>query len=155
MADENGNLVENAVVAHYYFYEDYSGAENGVPIENYKSGDGFIAYTYLPNNDGVTVPVIYKTDTQEAIDSPDEFGEPDYQDIFYYEGTTEVDGVVYDKWRKIYNSSDSNLTWESDGKVWAFTNVVVNDGVDTYFNTSKLEAWELKYCLDNDTSRFA
>ena len=26
---------------------------------------------------------------------------------------------------------------------------------DTYFENSNLEAWELKYCLDNDTSRFA
>ena len=26
---------------------------------------------------------------------------------------------------------------------------------DTYFANSKLEAWELKYCLDNDTARFA
>ena len=32
----------------------------------------------------------------------------------------------------------------------------LHDG-DTYFseNNAKLEAWELKYCLDNDTSRFA
>ena len=28
-------------------------------------------------------------------------------------------------------------------------------GGDTYFQNCKLEAWELKYCLDNDTSRFA
>jgi len=26
---------------------------------------------------------------------------------------------------------------------------------DTYFANSKLEAWKLKYCLDNDTARFA
>lgn len=26
---------------------------------------------------------------------------------------------------------------------------------DTYFSGSKLEAWELKYCLDNDTDRFS
>jgi len=26
---------------------------------------------------------------------------------------------------------------------------------DTYFTNAKLEAWELKYCLDNDTARFA
>jgi hypothetical protein len=28
-------------------------------------------------------------------------------------------------------------------------------GAGGYFSNSKLEAWELKYCLDNDTSRFA
>lgn len=26
---------------------------------------------------------------------------------------------------------------------------------DTYFANSKLEAWKLRYCLDNDTERFA
>lgn len=26
---------------------------------------------------------------------------------------------------------------------------------NTYFANSKLEAWEIKYCLDNDTDRFA
>lgn len=26
---------------------------------------------------------------------------------------------------------------------------------DTYFQTSNLDAWEIKYCLDNDTSRFS
>src|SRR5574344_284607 len=26
---------------------------------------------------------------------------------------------------------------------------------DTYFENAKLEAWELKYCIDNDTNRFA
>ena len=26
---------------------------------------------------------------------------------------------------------------------------------DTYFQSAKLEAWQLKYCLDNDTTRFA
>ncbi|NLZ95105.1 MAG: hypothetical protein GX921_04680, partial [Bacteroidales bacterium] len=31
---------------------------------------------------------------------------------------------------------------------------VQHDG-DTYFANSKLEAWKLKYCLDNDTDRFA
>lgn len=30
----------------------------------------------------------------------------------------------------------------------------VHEG-DTYFQSSKLEAWELNYCLDNDTDRFA
>ena len=30
---------------------------------------------------------------------------------------------------------------------------IIHEG-DTYFQNSKLEAWELKYCLSNDTSRF-
>ena len=31
---------------------------------------------------------------------------------------------------------------------------VQHDG-DTYFNNANLEAWELKYCLDNDTTKFS
>lgn len=31
---------------------------------------------------------------------------------------------------------------------------IIHSG-DTYFANSKLEAWEIKYCLNNDTSRFA
>ena len=33
-------------------------------------------------------------------------------------------------------------------------NAVQHNG-DSYFNGCKLSAWELKYCLDNDTTRFA
>lgn len=31
----------------------------------------------------------------------------------------------------------------------------VQHGGDTYFSNAKVEAWEIKYCLDNDTNRFA
>ena len=35
-------------------------------------------------------------------------------------------------------------------EAWA----ILHDG-DTYFQNCKLQAWKLKYCLDNDTTRFA
>lgn len=155
LADSEGTLVDGAVVPSYYIFEDMYEM-NGVK-ENYKSRDTFIAYTYMENNVGVVVPVIYKTDADGAINAPADFDYPDTEDTFFYDGTMEVDGVVYDKWRKITLTVDSELTWDSDGKVWALTNVVVTtDGnaSDPYFENCKLNAWEVKYCLDNDKTRF-
>lgn len=155
LADEDGALVEESVVAHYYIYEDYEGPGTDEPTE-YKTTDGFVAYGYSGNNEGVTVPVIYKTDIESAIDSPDEFGDPDYEDTFYYVGETEVDGITYNKWRKI-NSTGNGPDWEDEGKIYALTNVIIegDSANDGYFKNANLPAWELKYCLDNDTTRFA
>lgn len=155
LADGEGTLVEGAVVPSYYVFED-AYEMNGTK-EDYKSQDTFIAYTYMENNDGVVVPVIYKTDADGVINAPEEYDYPDREDTFFYEGTMEVDGVVYDKWRKITLTDDSEITWDSDGKVWALTNVVVTGGgsvSDPYFANCKLSAWEIKYSLDNDKTRF-
>ena len=43
---------------------------------------------------------------------------------------------------------------ESAG-VLAETALAARHTGDTYFQSAKLEAWQLKYCLDNDTTRFA
>ena len=110
----------------------------------------------MENNEGVVVPVIYKTDADGAINAPEEFDYPDTGDTFFYDGTMEVDGTTYDKWRKIELGGDT-LTWDGDAKVWALTNVVVTSGgsvSDPYFANCKLSAWEIKYSLDNDKTRF-
>lgn len=154
LADSDGTLVEGAIVASYYYFEDFN--ESTGEQEGYKSMDEFIAYTYLENNDGVVVPVIYKTDADGAINAPEEFDYPDTEDTFFYDGTMEVDGTTYDKWRKIELGGDT-LTWDGDAKVWALTNVVVTSGgsaSDPYFANCKLSAWEIKYSLDNDKTRF-
>ena len=154
LADSDGNLVEGAIVASYYYFEDFN--ESTGEQEGYKSMDEFIAYTYMENNDGVVVPVIYKTDADGAINAPEEFDYPDTEDTFFYDGTMEVDGTTYDKWRKIELNGDT-LTWDGNAKVWALTNVVVTGGgsvSDPYFANCKLSAWEIKYSLDNDKTRF-
>ena len=43
-------------------------------------------------------------------------------------------------------------TWHLDENAFAVQNA--NDAYDAYFANCKLDAWRLKYCLDNDTSRF-
>ena len=155
-------LVEGSVIPFYYEYIDIADLES--PGE-YKQTDVFIAYGYLENNNGITVPVIYKTDESGLMDEPNpEFEEPDYADVFYYEGTANIDGVTYDKWRKIEQEEESELTWDSVGKAYLYTNVITDvpegentikkvDGIQP--NVADIPAWEIKYCLDNDTTRFA
>ena len=65
----------------------------------------------------------------------------------------------------VTTSSQKNTTsagYQFDIIVEALSENVLNETAsaclhegDTYFEDSTLEAWELKYCLDNDTSRFA
>ena len=154
IANADGSLAQGSVQPYYYVFEDFNDATG--PTEGYKAGDIFVAYDYLENNDGVVVPVLYKNEVEA-------YGEegPDYQDKFYYEGTMEVDGVTYDKWRKICEDGDGPYWDGSTGSIWALTNVIVKDGqigggaVDPYFANANLPAWEIKYCLDNDKTRFA
>lgn len=154
IANADGSLAEGSVQPYYYVFEDFNDATG--PTEGYKAGDIFVAYDYLENNDGVVVPVLYKNEVEA-------YGEegPDYQDKFYYEGTMEVDGVTYDKWRKICEDGDGPYWDGSTGSIWALTNIIVQDGqiggsaVDPHFANSNLPAWEIKYCLDNDKTRFA
>ena len=94
--------------------------------------------------------MLYKTDRSglpsAGEDYDEEFAEPDWQDEFYYIGRATIDGEEYDKWQKI----DTDYNWESPQK-FVYTNVVTSYEAYSPYN---LSAWELKYCLDNDTSRF-
>ena len=49
---------------------------------------------------------------------------------------------------------DIIVTADSNNKLNEVARAIQHDG-DTYFSKSKLEAWKIWYCLDNDTSRFA
>lgn len=137
----------------YELLEDETGVSD---TGNYHSQDIFIDYGYAENPDGVEVPVLYKTDITTYPN------EADYQDIFYYSGTQEVDGTTYDKWRKI---DDSELLWDGTQKRYVLTEVIVTDNtfnealmaqhISRPVPIANLSAWELKYSLDNDETRFA
>lgn len=101
---------------------------------------------------GDDVPVLYKTDTGEY-----DIDDPDYDDAYFYEGTYDLDGDEYDMWAK----------YEFDGDDWVFmqqyalTPIVVEDGElivspipETKIVPVNMNAWELKYCLDNDKDLF-
>jgi hypothetical protein len=143
------------VTVHYNIMDDADG--NTVKTEEgalYVPTDKFVSYDYVANNEGVVVPVLYKTD----IDGYP--GETDLGDAFFYVGTYEYNGTTYDRWRKI--ELDGDYTWDADEKCYVLTDIIVQDnklieskifgGVTKIAN---LSAWELKYCLDNDTSKFA
>ena len=161
--ENDAMLVEGAVTPYYYEFIDFEGG-GGEGLNEYKQTDIFIAYDYLENNDGIMVPVIYKTDECGLGEDADpDFSDPDYADIFYYVGAAEVDGVAYDKWRKI---NVDNVPWDSDGKIYLYTNIITDVPEGAVVTPTKqivgirpkqanLPAWELKYCLDNDMTRFA
>lgn len=155
VANTDGTLVDGTVVARHYISEDYSHVND---LVNYYSSDIFVEYDYLENNDGEMVPVLYKASTGSYADEG-----VDYQEAFYYVGIETVDNIAYNKWRKITNTGNKNdLTWTSDAKLYLLTDIIVEGDdptielvVDPYFINDNLAAWELKYCLDNDTTRFA
>ena len=139
--ESDGVLVDGAVTWYYDICEDCDTLGNGTT--DYTVGT-FGGYGNLQNNEGVIVPVLYKYENDEI----------DYGDVFYYVGTHEFNGTTYDKWRKI-EEGESNYGWDSTGKIYALTNVIVEGGgANNYFANSNLATWELKYCLDNDTERF-
>ena len=135
----------------YREYVDFSA--DGTFNYELHAADEFIfaAHDYLENNEGDIVPVLYDW-YEDNIPKNDKF---------FYVGKATIDGVVYDKWRKI-DDSNSNYDWDAEGKIYFYTNEIVNiinnggdKANDTYFADCNLTAWEIKYCLDNDTTRFA
>lgn len=55
----------------------------------------------------------------------------------------------------VANHSFDVIVLALDANVLSEHAYAVQRAEDTYFNNSTLEAWELKYCLDNDSDRFA
>lgn len=115
-------------------------------------GDSLVELNYAENNKGQVVPVLYKN-ANEYIETGEEG--PDYGDTFFYVGQEILDGITYDKWRKI---EASGFSWEDSSQVYILTNIIVDAELGEEIITSKissnLESWELKYSLDNDESRF-
>lgn len=105
----------------------------------------FAAYEYLPNEKGNIVPVLHDW-CEDAIG---------YNENYYYEGQATIEGQVYDKWRKIELDADddNDFGWDTPGKAYYYTNVIVEGGGSVSSNIN-FPAWEIKYSLDNDKSRF-
>lgn len=112
---------------------------------------------------GMEVPVLFKDDPLRSEDLPIDGGSRvttvDWGDPFYYYGEFTFEDKVYDLWAK----------WDTGGadeflfKHYSLTNKVVNidtlkfikDEQPEFVYESDLDAWEIKYCLDNDTRRFS
>lgn len=149
-ADFKEGITYKDIIPYYTLYVDFGESYNGTN-EGIKGGsDQIVEIGYETNNYGVEVPVFYKNDTS-YIESGEEG--TDYEDIFFYDGTYELDGIVYDKWRKI----EPSLSWSDSEKLFILTNQVVDSEYSEIEVTIKnnINSWEIKYCLDNDSSRFS
>lgn len=122
------NVVDgvSAVQVAYREYIDFEGQGDG--IKEYDKGDTLVAYGFLANNEGEIVPVIYDTDLGENEEYYDYT--PDIDEPFFYVGKAVVDGVTYDKWRKIHvdagGGSSGYFAWDSEGQKYIYTNEIVN-----------------------------
>lgn len=151
-------VTEGGIEWLYSIYADeYAENYGDEPVDHaddIHAADVFCDSDYLEHpNTGDVVPVLYKTNVEEY-----DFDDPDYEDAYFYEGIYDLDGDEYDMWSK----------WEFDGRGWNFvsqyalTPIVVEDGElivspipETKIVPVNMNAWELKYCLDNDKDLFA
>lgn len=114
-------LIDGAISIEYREYLDWDSQEYSNIQEGGKAEDVFVAYDYLENNEGVVVPVLYKTDLSISASA-------DKEDIFYYVGREALpDGNTYDKWRKI----DTELDWDSAQQIYWYTNIITTSGAVT------------------------
>ena len=109
----------------YYIYIDTAGNNFNryVPEEDgMRDSDFFIEYGREISPDGLENQLcIYKNDlsNEDYLEGGAEEG-IDYADKFFYWGTEEVDGIIYDKWKKSEVDSGWNIT-EIDGNVFILT----------------------------------
>ena len=142
------------------YVDDYAANYGDEPVDHpddIHSTDVFCASAYYPHPDdpGWIVPVLFKTDGEEY-----DFDDPDYNDRFYWEGEYDLDGDLYDMWGKYEPDGDDGWTFMEQ---YALTPIVVDEGTEelmvspipeTKVVPVNMNAWELKYCLDNDKDLF-
>lgn len=150
-------VTEGGIEWMYTMYvDDYGDSYGDEPMDHQDdlhASDEFCDSGVLPHPDtGDEVPVLYKTDTGEY-----DIDDPDYDDAYFYEGVYDLDGDEYDMWSK-YELEDGEWVFKMQ---YALTPIVVEDGElivspipETKIVPVNMNAWELKYCLDNDKDLF-
>ena len=140
------------------YVDDYGDNYDTEPMDHANDlhcDDIFVDYGFEEHpSSGDEVPVLYKTNYPEY-----DLDDPDYDDRYFYEGTYNLDGDDYDMWSKWeIDDNSGDLTFANQ---YALTAVIIEDGDFLYDPTPvirdvavNMNAWELKYCLDNDTSLF-
>ena len=122
LSEDDQSLIAGAVIGYYYEDISNNGFVNmtvyGHPNEFH---GGFCNYDYRLNGDGNLVPVIIAAS-----------GDPD---VYYYVGMDEINGELYDKWRRIEEETEPgyNYSWNAEIENYAYTNRIVrgNVGYDT------------------------
>jgi hypothetical protein len=152
-------VTEGGIEWLYTLYvDDYAENYGGEAVDHsddIHSVDAFCDSAVLPHPDtGDDVPALYKTNIEEY-----DIDDPDYDDVYFYEGTYDLDGDEYDMWSKYEPDPDTgDLVFMQQ---YALTPIVVEDGElivspipETKLVPVNMNAWELKYCLDNDKKLF-
>lgn len=150
---DDGQITVDAPAAINIAYKMYDDVDH-IYEGPHSPGDVIVELSYGENEDGEVVPMLFKTDVtnSDVVDN-----EPDYGDPIFYVGRYEYHGEVYDRWRKV-----ESYNWEEGYRRYMLTNIVVGDdgkflsgSAYDYFTDANLPAWEIKYSLDNDDTRFA
>ena len=93
----------------------------------------------------------------------------DYSDDDYltFDSVIELDGSHYGRWKRIEKDEDGNYSETNDSGAVSYSilNVALKDNKlykiveqESYLDTldnQHLASWEIKYCIDNDTTRFS
>lgn len=135
-ADDVDKLNENARALHhklsaFIYYVQGDGGSTGL-YQRYPDEDDEHGYAWCFNNSDTD----YNTKFSDGIIPYINWSDVDTSDIVYTDALT---------------PSIGSLVMMGDTKV-VITDFSENAG---HFMNSKLEAWEIKYCLDNDTNRFS
>ena len=142
----NGEFVISDARDAIFQYIILDDSDDNYHNNGLKDSDIFVETGYQENNEGIVVPVLYKTDPA--------YSEADYGDVFYYMGRYIYQGEEYDRWRKVEDGEWNEYRY-------ALTNIIIENGefisgiVQPGEHYANLPAWELKYCLDNDEVRFS
>ena len=163
---ENVNIIDTLITDNgfndpflpdYYIYIDTAGNEfeRYVPEEE---GDGmrdtdfFIEYGRETSPDGLENQLcIYKNDLSDEnyMEGGEEEG-PDYADKFFYWSTEEVDGIIYDKWKKSETDSGWNIT-DGGGNVFILTQRITTGEINLVENKGKGVIYYMKDEFNNET----
>jgi hypothetical protein len=91
-----GSLRQDEVTVAYTEFVDFGGSDyEGIRAGGKSADADFRYYDYVADNNGITTLVIYKIYPDFSLT------EPDLEEPFFHVGRAEIDGVEYDKWRKI------------------------------------------------------
>lgn len=125
------SVPSNAITECLQVYDDDDISEPykiGVEEDLINGGyaeDYFVAFSYGKNPlTQLVTPLLYKTGWQEGNDDYDR-NKYDPKDMFFYYGTTEVDGKIYDEWHNIqeYAPGDNEPIYETHSTI--LTNRIV------------------------------
>lgn len=125
-----GVIIPNTVTVAYQEYIDCEDVNyDGEQLFDWNDGDTIVAYGHLFNNDNVKTLVLYDTKVEREDYDTGEITydyTPDFDEPYFYVGKSVIDGVTYDKWRKIHQGmSQGYFSWDSTGQKYIYTNEIV------------------------------